>query len=179
MTVVGLSPRGDYHARTDVSEIAEVLSAIESLRDRGEKMALATIVAVKGSTYRRPGARLLVAASGEMVGNISGGCLEGDVAEVAKVVMVDGEPRLASFDLTSDDEAVWGWGLGCNGAIEVFVEPADRAAEVAGALRRALEEERPLASVTVLDSQTDGVERGDRLLVSPEGERDGAFGDAP
>jgi xanthine dehydrogenase accessory factor len=161
-----------------VSEIAEVLQAIESLRQRGERMALATIVAVKGSTYRRPGARLLVSASGEMVGNISGGCLEGDVADVAKVVMVEGEPRIASFDLTSDDEAVWGWGLGCNGAIEVFVEPADRAAETAGALRRALEEDRPLASVTVLESDVPGVERGARLLVEPDGGRTGSIGDA-
>src|SRR5438309_6645629 len=142
-------------------------------------MALATIVAVKGSTYRRPGARLLVAASGEMVGNISGGCLEGDVAEVAMVVMVEGEPRIASFDLTSDDEAVWGWGLGCNGAIEVFVEPADRAAEVAGALRRALEDERPLCSVTVLESPGGGVGRGARLLVDPDGGRQGTLGSGP
>jgi len=127
-------------------------------------------------TYRRPGARLLVSASGDTVGNISGGCLEGDIADVAKVVMVDGQPQLASFDLTSDDEAVWGWGLGCNGAIEVFVEPADRAAQVASALRRALEEERPLASVTVRDSETDGVERGARLLVDPDGGRESSLG---
>jgi xanthine dehydrogenase accessory factor len=112
-----------------------------------------------------------------MVGNISGGCLEGDVADVARVVMVDGEARIASFDLTSDDEAVWGWGLGCNGAIEVFVEPAERAAEVAGALRRALEEERPLVSVTVLGSGVPGVERGARLLVDAEGGREGGLGD--
>src|SRR5947208_10621330 len=104
-----------------MSEIADVLAAIESLRDRGERMALATVVAVRGSTYRRPGARLLVAGSGEMVGNISGGCLEGDIADVANVVMSGGEARLVNFDLTADDEAVWGWGLGCNGAIEVFV----------------------------------------------------------
>ena len=159
-----------------MSELADVLQAIESLRDRGERMALATIVAVKGSTYRRPGARLLVSASGDMVGNISGGCLEGDVADVAKVVMVEGEPRIASFDLTSDDETVWGWGLGCNGAIEVFVEPADRAAETAGLLRRALEEDRPLASVTVLESETPSVERGARLLLTPEGDRTGGLG---
>ena len=161
-----------------MSELRDVLAAIESLRERGEAMALATIVAVKGSTYRRPGARLLVAASGDMVGNISGGCLEGDVADVAKVVMAGGEPRLASFDLTSDDEAVWGWGLGCNGAIEVFVEPAERAYEAAAALRRALDEERPLASVTVLESSVPGVERAARLVVGPDGGREGSLGDA-
>lgn len=162
-----------------MSEIADVLAAIESLHRRGERMALATIVAVRGSTYRRPGARLLVPESGELVGNLSGGCLEGDVAEVAKVVMVAGEPRLASFDLTADDEAVWGWGLGCNGAIEVFVEPAEKTAEVAGALRRALEEERPLAVVTVLESQVPGVERGSRMLLHPSGRREGTLGGGP
>jgi xanthine dehydrogenase accessory factor len=93
-----------------VSEIAAVLEAIEALGRRGERMALATIVSVRGSTYRRPGARLLVPEDGEPIGNISGGCLEGDVAEVAKVVMAGGEPRLASFDLTADDEVVRGQG---------------------------------------------------------------------
>ena len=161
----------------EMSEITDVLSAIESLSERGEKMALATIVSVRGSTYRRPGARLLVADDGDMVGNISGGCLEGDVADVARVVMVDGTPRLVSFDLTADDEVVWGWGLGCNGAIDVFVEPAEKAAEVAGALRRALEEERPLAVVTVLDSSVPNTESGARLLVHPHGRREGTTGD--
>ncbi len=161
-----------------MSEIADVLAAIESLRERGEQMALATIVGVRGSTYRRPGARLLVPEHGEMIGNISGGCLEGDVADVAKVVMAGGEPRLVNFDLTADDEAVWGWGLGCNGAIDVFVEPAEKAAAVAGALRRALEEERSLAVVTVLESSVAGVERGDRMLVHPDGTHEGTLGDA-
>jgi xanthine/CO dehydrogenase XdhC/CoxF family maturation factor len=161
-----------------MSEITDVLGAIEALAERGERMALATIVAVRGSTYRRPGARLLVSGSGELIGNISGGCLEDDVADVANVVMVDGEPRLASFDLTAEDEAVWGWGLGCNGAIEVFVEPAERAAEIAGALRSALEEERPIANVMVLESTVPEVPRGARLLVRPDGWTQGGTGDA-
>ncbi len=160
-----------------MSEIADVLTAIESLRERGERMALATIVAVRGSTYRRPGARLLVPESGDLIGNISGGCLEGDVADVANVVMVDGQPRLVNFDLTADDEAVWGWGLGCNGAIDVFVEPADRAAEIAGALRMALEEQRPIAAVTVLDGDVPGVDPGARLVVKPDGSTEGGTGD--
>jgi xanthine dehydrogenase accessory factor len=159
-----------------VSEIADVLEAIEALAVRGERMALATIVSVRGSTYRRPGARLLVPENGEPIGNISGGCLEGDVADVAKVVMAGGEPRLASFDLTADDEVVWGWGLGCNGAIEVFVEPADKAAAVAGALRQALEDERALAVVTVLESTLSGIERSDRMVVHPDGARQGSLG---
>ncbi|MGH2590606.1 MAG: XdhC family protein, partial [Actinomycetota bacterium] len=152
-----------------MSELTDVLGAIESLSARGEKVALATIVAVRGSTYRRPGARLLVPEEGDLVGNISGGCLENDVADVAKVVMHEGVARIVSFDLTADDDAVWGWGLGCNGAFELFVEPADKAAEVAGALRMALEEERPICVVTILESGTSGVEPGARLVVGPDG----------
>jgi xanthine dehydrogenase accessory factor len=160
-----------------MSEIADVLAAIESLGRRGERMALATIVGARGSTYRRPGARILIPEHGEPIGNISGGCLEGDVADLAKTVIASGEPRLASFDLTADDEVVWGFGLGCNGAIDVLVEPVDKAAAVTEALRRALEEERLLAVVTVLDSEVIGVERGRRVLVHPDGAQEGSLGD--
>ena len=161
-----------------MSEISDVLSAIESLHERGEKMALATIVAVRGSTYRRPGARLLVPEEGDLIGNISGGCLENDVADVGRIVMQEGVARIVSFDLTADDEAVWGWGLGCNGAIELFVEPAEKAAEVAGALRMALEEERPISMITVLDSSVPGVEQGNRMLVRPDGSTEKSLGSA-
>src|SRR5262245_2751524 len=160
-----------------MSELSDVLSAIESLSARGQKLALATIVAVSGSTYRRPGARLLVPEEGERVGHSSGGCRENDVADVAKVVMTEGVARIVSFDLTADDDAVWGWGLGCNGAFELFVEPADKAAEVAGALRMALEEERPISMVTVLDSTVPNVEQGDRILVKPGGAVERSLGD--
>src|SRR6266545_195062 len=160
-----------------MSEISDVLGAIESLHARGERMALATIVAVRGSTYRRPGARLLVPEQGELIGNISGGCLENDVADVARIVMHEGMARVVAFDLTADDGAVWGWGLGCNGAIELFVEPAEKAAEVAGALRMALEEERPISMVTVLDSSVPGVDQGNRLLVRPDGSAEVSLGD--
>jgi xanthine dehydrogenase accessory factor len=162
-----------------MSELTDVLEAIESLSARGERLALATIVAVRGSTYRRPGARLLVPEEGAPIGNISGGCLENDVADVARIVMTEGHARVVSFDLTADDDAVWGWGLGCNGAIELFVEPADKAAEVAGALRMALEEERPICMVTALEpGNVNGIEQGNRLLVKPDGTTQGSLGDA-
>ena len=160
-----------------MSEIGDVLQAIESLSAKGERMALATIVAVRGSTYRRPGARLLVPEDGAPIGNISGGCLEGDVTDMARVVMQEGRARLAGWDLTADDDEVWGLGLGCNGAIEVFIEPADRAAEVAGALRMALEEARPISVVTVLESGRDDVATGARIVVKPDGSSEGSLGE--
>jgi xanthine/CO dehydrogenase XdhC/CoxF family maturation factor len=121
-----------------VSELTAILDAIEELAARGDEMALATIVATRGSTYRRAGARLLVPARGEPIGNISGGCLEGDVARIGREVLAAGAPRTVSFDLTADDDAVWGYGLGCNGSFELYLEPTAGAVESARALRTAL-----------------------------------------
>ena len=166
------------NAVTNLSETLEVLKAISDLREQGRPMALATIVSVTGSTYRRPGARFLVPDSGVTVGNLSGGCLEGEVEQLGREVMSDERPRLQLYDLTADDEAIWGWGLGCNGAIEVFIEPAQRAAEVADALRSAIEDERGVAVVTVIESELDGVEVGARLLVYGDDERASGTGRA-
>jgi xanthine dehydrogenase accessory factor len=100
------------------------------------------------------------------------------VADMARVVMHEGRARLAGWDLTADDDAVWGLGLGCNGAIEVFIEPAERAAEVAGALRMALDEERPICVVTVVESGDDAVVPGARIVVRPGVEPEGSLGAA-
>lgn len=118
-----------------MSEQGELLDAAEALAAHGRPMALATVVSTRGSTYRRAGARLLIPDEGEPIGNISGGCLEGDVARIGREVIAAGEPRLVEFDMTADDDAVWGYGLGCNGAIELFVEPTAGALESVGALR--------------------------------------------
>jgi xanthine dehydrogenase accessory factor len=118
-----------------VSELSDLLDAAEAMAARGEPMALATVVATRGSTYRRAGARLLIPAEGEPIGNISGGCLEGDVARIGREVIASGEARTVEFDMTADDDAVWGYGLGCNGAIELFVEPTGGALESVAALR--------------------------------------------
>ncbi len=156
-----------------MKELAEILDAIEQFAHAGESMALATIVGVRGSTYRREGARLLLTRDQRMVGNISGGCLESDVMVVADEVMTTGRPRLASYDLTADDDAVWGLGLGCNGAIDVFVEPVDPAAEIFAVLRAAIAGEQTLGVVTVLE----GPSAGARLIVKPDGSHTGALGD--
>jgi xanthine dehydrogenase accessory factor len=160
-----------------VGELESILRSIEEGVAAGHRMALATIVGVRGSTYRREGARLLVPEHGPPVGTISGGCLEDDVRSAAAEVMASGTPQLLRFDLTADDEAVWGWGLGCNGVIDVFVEPAAGAAETATAMRRAIDERRSLAVVTVISSG--GEPRpGARMVVGPDGESEGSLGEA-
>lgn len=105
-----------------MDEVQEVIAAAEDQDAAGRPWALATIVSVAGSTYRRPGARLLVRDDNSWVGNLSGGCLEGEVLELGAGAIDDHVLRRRVFDLTADEEAIWGWGLGCNGAMEVIVE---------------------------------------------------------
>ncbi|WP_137285975.1 XdhC family protein [Halorussus salinisoli] len=101
---------------------ATTLSVRETLRDAiGTDAAVATVVAVEGSAYRRPGAKRVL--GDESVGAITAGCLEGPVADLAERALADG-PLCETFDLTGEDDS-WGFGLGCNGVIDVLVEPAD------------------------------------------------------
>jgi xanthine dehydrogenase accessory factor len=86
---------------------------------------LATVVHVKGSAYRRPGARMLILPDGQHIGSISGGCLEGDVCQKAWWLTQDTKPALRVYDSMSDDDAVWEFGLGCNGVVQVLLERID------------------------------------------------------
>jgi len=157
-----------------VTETIDILEAVLARHERGDAYGLATVVSVRGSTYRLPGARQLVAETGESVGTVSGGCLDADVQEVARAVLASGRPRLITFDLTANDEAIWGWGLGCNGATEIFVEPPDSAGLLARRLRDAMSSEQSLAVVTVLESADLAV--GSRIFVRADGSSDGSLG---
>lgn len=98
-------------------------------RGAAEGAALATIVKTVGSSYRRPGGRMLILADGATIGSISGGCLEQDVIAHAGEVRKSGEPKLLSYDTTLEEDVLFGVGLGCKGVIEILVEPISRAAE--------------------------------------------------
>jgi len=100
--------------------VRELLPTIEAWRARGEPVALATVVRVEGTAPRGVGAKMAVSARGEMVGSVSGGCVEGAVVEVALEVIERGAPQLLRFGIS--DEEAWDVGLACGGTIEVFVE---------------------------------------------------------
>ncbi len=104
-------------------ETRAVLDRLAELRGAGRRAALATIVRARGSAYRHEGAKLLVAEDGSTVGNVSGGCLEQDVREVALQVLASGTPELKSYCSSTDEIAAWDLGVGCEGQVDVLVEP--------------------------------------------------------
>jgi len=104
-----------------MSESEDILATAAHWREAGETVALATVVETWGSSPRPAGSRLAVTGSGRMAGSVSGGCIEGAVAEAAQAVMASGAPKLMDFGIS--DERAWEVGLACGGKLKVFVEP--------------------------------------------------------
>ena len=104
-------------------ETERILGAIRDAQAAGLRAALATVVRVSGSAYRREGARILVRADGSYECLLSGGCLEPAVVDAARRVIDTGTPALVQYDL--DDDSVWSLGIGCSGAIDVLIERLD------------------------------------------------------
>ena len=131
---------------------------------------LATIVDVAGNAYRRPGAKMLLDADGTGMGSITAGCLEDELIRTAEGVRESGRPEVVSYDLMEDDEEdVWGLGVGCNGIIEVLLEPLDETYRPAV---DAFESGRSIGVCTVVSAAAGTLSRGDRLYYRPE---DGVF----
>jgi xanthine dehydrogenase accessory factor len=100
--------------------VKDVVDDLRAWTERGDRMAIATVVSVKRSAPRPPGAKMAINERGEVSGAVSGGCVEGAVVEAAAEVLRDREPRLLHFGI-ADSEA-WDVGLPCGGEIDVFVE---------------------------------------------------------
>lgn len=145
----------------DWLETRQVFDQLARWHADGVPCALATVVGVRGSAYRHGGAKLCVAADGRSVGNVSGGCLEADVKEVALRVIASGVAELREYCGSADEIAAWDLGVGCEGVVEVYVEPVrDARAEE----RARLDAEQPFIVLTdlktgarrVLDDATAG-----------------------
>jgi xanthine dehydrogenase accessory factor len=117
--------------------VREIVGDIRRWRERGDgSVALATVVATRGSAPRPVGSKLAVSERGELAGSVSGGCVENEVYEEAQAVLAGGEPRLRSYGIS--DEQAWSVGLPCGGEIDVFVEEValDDLADIAERIER-------------------------------------------
>ena len=142
---------------------------------------LTTVVHVKGSAYRRPGARMLILADGTRIGTVSGGCLENDVSKKAWWFTESGEAVVRVYDTTSGEDAVWEFGLGCSGFVHVLFERLDRAdtQEMLRFLDANRAARRGVVVATVIGANDGGGARvGDRLLVDNAGVCGGGLADS-
>ena len=94
-------------------------------RDSGRPLVLATVVRTDGPTYTKAGALMLIAQSGQYSGLLSGGCLEGDLAEHGRTVLKDGRPKLVRYDMHGPDDLLFGLGSGCEGAMDILLQRLD------------------------------------------------------
>ena len=106
--------------QTEGGQVEDVLGTAAGWLAQGERVALATVTQTWGSSPRPPGSQMAVTSSGRMAGSVSGGCIEGAVAEAARRTIETGAPQLLDFGISN--ESAWEVGLACGGKLEVFVE---------------------------------------------------------
>jgi len=160
-------------------ETRQVLARLAELESAGQHAALATVVRIAGSAYRRPGAKFLIAAEGSTLGGISGGCLEEDVRQTGLQVIETQSCRPLHYETGEDDDALWGLGLGCNGAVDVFVQPAAGPAfeEAADTARELLVGTEQFALITILESPDASDLQGQVVVMTGGSLRSGTTGD--
>lgn len=132
-------------------EIRDIVNAFNDAQRQGRRTALATVVHVEGSSYRRPGARMLVEDDGTLTGAISGGCLEGDALRKALQAINDGRNKLVTYNTLDDDDVQFGVQLGCNGIVHILFEPIDsnRVNNPIALLEKAVVQRRDVVLATV------------------------------
>src|SRR3989454_8252412 len=144
-------------------ETGDALDFLARVLGAGQRAALATVVRVRGSAYRHEGAKLAVAENGTTAGNVSGGCLEQDVREVALQVIRTGRAELRSYCSSADEIEAWDLGVGCEGQVDVLFEPAT---EPRPRERELLDGRRPFAVCGMMPGKGEGG-RG-RLIVTQD-----------
>lgn len=138
-----------------MKEIRQIIKRYEATDFSKESIALATVVSVEESSYRRIGARMLVSSNGQWIGGISGGCLEGDALRRSQQAIFRKVPSLVVYDTMDDDANEIGVGLGCNGRIEVLLKPIDPADphNPIEQLKEVVALNQPIVLVSIIDAQ--------------------------
>ncbi|MEM7762313.1 MAG: XdhC/CoxI family protein, partial [Cyanobacteria bacterium P01_A01_bin.40] len=150
-------------------ELQAITNAFESSQQKKETTFLATIVNTFDSTYRQKGAKMLITEKGEMVGTLSGGCVENDIWQYTKQIL--SEPLLIDYDATSEEDLIWGFGLGCNGAVKILLEKLDFFNNLSplNLIAQCLKNKKigAIATVFAVEGMID-LKIGSRLLIYPD-----------
>ena len=156
-----------------MKELKDIIAAYNEAERDGKHTALATVVHLEGSAYRRPGARMLVTEDGRLTGAISGGCLEGDALRKAQLVMVQKKAMVVTYDTTDEDDSKLGVGLGCNGIITILIEPilSENANNAINLLKAYLLERRAAVLVTLFSFDKKTAQPGTCLLLTEKGKK--------
>ena len=154
-----------------MKEIMDIISAFDKAESEGKQTALATVVSVEGSSYRKEGARMLITEDGELTGAISGGCLEGDALRKALFVMHEKKAKLVVYDTSNEDDVAVGFQLGCNGIIHVLIEPINQEEPIhpVTLLKEAITTRQPAVLTTIFSLSRNAEQNGTCLLLKADG----------
>ncbi len=154
--------------KAKMKETEDIIQAFKQAQQQNKKTALATVVHVEGSSYRRPGARMLVTEDGELTGAISGGCLEGDALRKALLAINQWQNKLVSYDSMDDDDNSIGIQLGCNGIVHILFEPIDSTNEnnPLALLEKAMQQRRNTVIVTLFSLSNNAEQVGTCLFTT-------------
>jgi xanthine/CO dehydrogenase XdhC/CoxF family maturation factor len=154
------------------------LQSFQSWRAAREPLVLATVYETAGSTYSKAGHRILLAANGDYRGLVSGGCLEGDLAERTRSVVGTGQPLAVTYDLRDAADELWGLGIGCNGLLRVFLQPLLPANDYQpfASIAELMTGSEVAGVATVIESSTPELPTGATAIASHDGERAFAAG---
>lgn len=147
--------------------VRQLEAAFDAWRRERQPLVLASVCETHGSTYSKAGARMLITGDGRFQGMLSGGCLEGDLADRAQVVLESGEPQSVSYDLGGSDEELWGLGVGCDGRMRIFLQPLSPAQDYQPftAMCEVLRADTAGVAVTVLESSAASLPAGATQVV--------------
>ncbi len=151
----------------------QIIDTFDQWCGEQRSLVLATVFHTEGSTYSKAGHRILIADNGDYQGLVSGGCLEGDLAEHAATVIADGQARRVTYDMRDDADELWGLGIGCNGLIEVLLQRLDPAAgyEPFRTLTTSIRGRSPVVCLTVIESTDETFLAGTTHIMDTDGKQ--------
>jgi len=154
------------------SSLTGLIKSYLSLRESEQNFVLATIIETAGSTYRKPSARMLISRTGQFYGLLGGGCFEADLLEHAYKVFETKQPRAVYYDMRAPEDLIWGLGLGCNGAVRIWLEYLSEENDFSpiSLIQQTLATKSPCALITVCETENQSIAIGEHYIYSSENE---------